>query len=100
MTGNQPGAGPGNRDYWRADDGVMLSAGVSAGAPVAGFGTAGRGPRLLSGGGRRASVVSSISTVVVLAALVAIFLAAPGSKEVRHTFFEIGRSHVRTPVTH
>ncbi|HEY2314400.1 MAG TPA: amino acid ABC transporter permease [Streptosporangiaceae bacterium] len=88
MTRNQPGGGPGSSEFGRADDVAMLSAGLSAGAPVAGFGTAGRGPRLLSGGGRRASVVSTLSTLVVLAALVAIFLAAPGSKQVRHTFFD------------
>jgi polar amino acid transport system permease protein len=61
----------------------------AAGAQIAGsFGTAGRGPRLLSGGGRRAAVVSTVSTVVVLAALVAIFWLAPGSESVRHTFFD------------
>jgi polar amino acid transport system permease protein len=87
MTGKQPGGGPGSSEYGRADDVAMLSASLSAGAPVAGFGTAGRGPRLLSGGGRRASVVSTLSTLAVLAALVAIFLAAPGSRQVRHTFF-------------
>ena len=58
------------------------------GSPVPGsFGTTERGPRLLSGGGRRAAVVSTASTVAVLAALVAIFLLAPGSAQVRHTFF-------------
>src|SRR6266568_3491070 len=51
------------------------------------FGTAGRGPRLLSGGGPRATAISTVSTLVVLGAGVAIFLLAPGSKEVRHTFF-------------
>jgi polar amino acid transport system permease protein len=51
------------------------------------FGTAGRGPRLLSGGGRRATAISTASTLVVLGALVAVFLLAPGSSQVRHTFF-------------
>ncbi len=51
------------------------------------FGTTGRGPRLLSGGGRRATAVSTASTLVVIAALVAIFWLAPGSAQVRHTFF-------------
>jgi polar amino acid transport system permease protein len=55
------------------------------GAPV--FGSVGRGPRLFTGDGRRATVVSTVSTIVVLAALVAIFLRAPGSSQVRHTFF-------------
>jgi polar amino acid transport system permease protein len=59
---------------------------LSAGGPL--FGSAGRGPRLLAGSGRRATVVSSLSTLVVLAVLVAIFLAAPGSEQVRHTFFD------------
>ena len=36
---------------------------------------------------RRAVALSTASTIVVLAALVALFLAAPGSKQVRHTFF-------------
>ncbi len=64
-----------------------MTTSTSAGAPAAGFST-GRGPRLLSGGGRRAGVVSTLSTLVVLAAIVAIFLAAPGSSQVRHTFFD------------
>jgi polar amino acid transport system permease protein len=59
------------------------------GGPIPGsFGTTGRGPRLLSGGGRRATAISTASTLVVLAGLVAIFLLAPGSAEVRHTFFD------------
>jgi polar amino acid transport system permease protein len=58
------------------------------GGPIPGaFGTTGRGPRLLSGGGRRAAAISTASTVAVLAGLVAIFLLAPGSAQVRHTFF-------------
>ncbi len=58
------------------------------GGPTPGsFGTTGRGPRLLSGGGRRATAISTASTLVVLAGLAAIFLLAPGSAEVRHTFF-------------
>ncbi len=62
--------------------------GVGAGAQLAGgFGSSGRGPRLLSGGGRRATVISTASTLVVLAALAAIFWFAPGSAAVRHTFF-------------
>jgi polar amino acid transport system permease protein len=51
------------------------------------FGTTGRGPRLLSGGGKRTTAISTASTLVVIAALVAIFLLAPGSAQVRHTFF-------------
>jgi polar amino acid transport system permease protein len=53
------------------------------------FAASGRGPRLLrGGGGRRATAVSVVSTVVVLAILVVIFLRAPGSSQVRHTFFD------------
>jgi polar amino acid transport system permease protein len=52
------------------------------------FGSAGRGPKLLSAGGRRGTAISTVSTLVVLAVLVAVFLAAPGSSEVRHTFFD------------
>ncbi len=51
------------------------------------FAAAGRGPRLLSGDGRRATALSTASTLVVLAILAAVFLLAPGSKAVRHTFF-------------
>jgi polar amino acid transport system permease protein len=86
MSGNQPAGGT-NRDG-PEDGSAILSAGLSAGSPAAGFGAVGRGPRLLSGGGRRAGVVSTLSTLVVLGALVAIFLAAPGSQQVRHTFFD------------
>jgi polar amino acid transport system permease protein len=63
-----------------------LSLGVGGPAPGS-FGTTGRGPRLLSGGGRRATAISTTSTLVVLGALVAVFLLAPGSAQVRHTFF-------------
>jgi len=46
-----------------------------------------RGPRLLAGAsGRRGVVLSTASTVIVIAALAAIFLLAPGSRQVRHTF--------------
>src|ERR1022692_4369980 len=47
----------------------------------------GRGPRLLSGGGTRATVVSSVSTVVMVGILLAIFLLAPGARSVEHAFF-------------
>jgi polar amino acid transport system permease protein len=56
--------------------------------PPGSFGSAGRGPRLFGGGGRRATAISTASTLVVLAALVAAFLLAPGSAVVRHTFFD------------
>ena len=49
-----------------------------------------RGPRLLRGGGGgqgRAVALSTASTVVVVAVIAALFLLAPGSAQVRHTFF-------------
>jgi polar amino acid transport system permease protein len=54
---------------------------------LAGSFGAGRGPRLLSGGGHRATVISTVSTLVVLAALAAVLLLAPGSRAVEHAFF-------------
>lgn len=52
-----------------------------------------RRPRLLGGSGAghaRGVALSTASTVVVLGALVVIFLLAPGSAQVRHTFFNPG----------
>jgi polar amino acid transport system permease protein len=46
-----------------------------------------RRSRLLGTGERRGLAVSTASTVIVLAAVVVLFLLAPGSREVRHTFF-------------
>jgi polar amino acid transport system permease protein len=46
-----------------------------------------RRSRLLGPGDRRGLLLSTASTIVVLAALLAIFLLAPGSRQVRHTFF-------------
>jgi polar amino acid transport system permease protein len=49
-----------------------------------------RGPRLLGGGGgsrTRGVALSTASTVVVVAVVAALFLLAPGSAQVRHTFF-------------
>jgi polar amino acid transport system permease protein len=61
---------------------------LGAGGPAPGsFGTTGRGPRLLGGGGRRATAISTVSTLVVIGLLVLVFLLAPGSAAVRHTFF-------------
>jgi polar amino acid transport system permease protein len=82
MANFGPGSGSAGQDA------PGLASGLSAGTPAAGFGAAGRGPKLLSGGGRRATAISTASTVLVLAVLVAIFLAAPGSRQVRHTFFD------------
>ena len=79
-----------------SDHGGQSGGPLAPGGPLAGlsgspapgsFGTTGRGPRLLTGGGRRATAISTASTLVVIGALVAIFLVAPGSAEVRHTFF-------------
>jgi polar amino acid transport system permease protein len=49
-----------------------------------------RGSRLFGGGGQgqaRGAALSTASTIVVLAVLAALFLLAPGSAAVRHTFF-------------
>lgn len=48
-----------------------------------------RGPRLLGGGrgNARGVALSTASTVAVLAVIAALFLLAPGSAQVRHTFF-------------
>jgi polar amino acid transport system permease protein len=46
-----------------------------------------RRSRLLGDSSRRGVVLSTTSTVVVLGVLVAVFLLAPGSAQVRHTFF-------------
>jgi polar amino acid transport system permease protein len=62
--------------------------GVGSAQVPGSFASTGRGPRLLGGGGRRATAISTVSTLIVLGALVAIFLLAPGSAEVRHTFFD------------
>jgi polar amino acid transport system permease protein len=68
--------------------GMSPSVGLGVGPQIAGsFGTTGRGPRLLAGGGRRATVISTVSTLVVLAGLAAIFWLAPGSAAFRHAFF-------------
>ncbi len=49
------------------------------------FERGGRGSRLL--GGRSATVVSTASTLIVLGALAAVFLLAPGARAVEHAFF-------------
>ena len=63
--------------------------GLGGGQMPGSFGTTGRGPRLLAGGGPRATAISTASTIVVIAALVAVFWLAPGSGQVRHTFFDL-----------
>ena len=79
-------------DDGRQQPGPLIVPGVSnmglgAGQMPGSFGTTGRGPKLLTGGGR-ATAISTASTLVVIAALVAVFLLAPGSAQVRHTFFD------------
>ena len=59
-----------------------------------------RRSRILGGDSRRGLALSTASTVIVLAALVALFLVAPGSREVRHTFFnptDMWRAFVGNP---
>jgi polar amino acid transport system permease protein len=60
---------------------------LSAGSFSAGSFSSGRGPRLFTGGGRRGTIISTLSTVVVLAILAAIFALAPGARAVGHAFF-------------
>ena len=52
-----------------------------------GLGATGRGPRLFAGGGRRATALSTASTIVVLAIIAAVFVFAPGARTVAHAFF-------------
>jgi polar amino acid transport system permease protein len=54
--------------------------------PPGTFASGGRGPKLFSAEGRRGTVISTVSTIIVLAALVAIFLLAPGARAVEHAF--------------
>src|ERR1700729_2302078 len=56
------------------------------GPPQTSFGAPQRRSHLLSSG-RGAVAVSTASTIVVLAAVAALFFLAPGSAAVRHTFF-------------
>ena len=59
-----------------------------------------RRSRLLGDSSRRGLVLSTASTVVVLAVLLAVFLLAPGSAQVRHTFLnpaDMWRSFVGDP---
>jgi polar amino acid transport system permease protein len=49
--------------------------------------SSGRGPRLFTGGGRRGTAISTLSTVVVLAIIALIFVLAPGARAVAHAFF-------------
>ncbi|HEY3882758.1 MAG TPA: amino acid ABC transporter permease [Trebonia sp.] len=72
------------------DPGDAATPGPSAAqgpGPGAGLGLGrGRGSLML-GSGQRAVVLSTASTIVVLGAIAALFLLAPGSRAVRHTFF-------------
>ena len=73
---------------------------MSPGQPAGSFTATGRGPKLLSGGGTRATVISSVSTLMVLAVLVVIFLLAPGARAFEHTFFsptDMWRSFIGNP---
>jgi polar amino acid transport system permease protein len=87
MEGNQSGQ-PLDQGGQPPDPLTGPSAGPSwtAGQLPGSFG-AGRGPRLLSGGGRRPVIISTVSTLVVLGVLAAVFLLAPGSRAVEHAFF-------------
>jgi polar amino acid transport system permease protein len=61
---------------------------MSPGQPAGSFTGMGRGPGLFSSyRGARATLISTVSTIVVLAALAAVFLLAPGARAVEHAFF-------------
>src|SRR5215471_13750908 len=61
---------------------------MSPGQPTGSFAGMGRGPGLFSSQrGARATLISTVSTIIVLAALAAIFLLAPGARAVEHAFF-------------
>ncbi len=60
---------------------------TSAGSESAGSFSSGRGPRLFTGGGRRGTVVSTLSTIVVLAIIASVFAFSPGARTVAHAFF-------------
>ncbi len=51
------------------------------------FASAGRGPKLFFTGGRRGTVISTVSTVVVVAIFASLFVFAPGARTVAHAFF-------------
>ena len=59
---------------------------LSGSPPPGSFARTGRGAKLL-GGGRGGAVISTVSTLVVLGVLAAIFLLAPGARAVEHAFF-------------
>ncbi len=90
MDDNQPGQADPVTGLPGPGSGRIAGDRTAGGAwmPPGSFASSGRGPKLFTGGGRRATAVSTISTLLVLAALAAIFLLAPGSKQVRHTFFD------------
>jgi polar amino acid transport system permease protein len=81
--GAAPPGGAGGTDL----PGLTLGQGFGLGQQMAGSFGSGRGPRLLSGGGRKATIISTVSTLVVLGALAAVFWLAPGSAAFRHAFF-------------
>src|SRR5260370_5258763 len=81
-----PAQGPGSLGG-SADPLGLTPAGLGLGGGLAPFGATGRGPRLLSSGGRKATVISTVSTLVVLAGLASVFWLAPGSAAFRHAFF-------------
>src|SRR5262249_2021335 len=60
--------------------------GLPGSPPPVSFARTGRGARLL-GGGRSGTVISTVSTLVVLGALAATFLLAPGARAAEHAFF-------------
>ncbi len=60
---------------------------LATGSFGAGSFSPGRGPRLFTGGGTRGTIISTVSTLVVLGIIAAIFVLAPGARTVAHDFF-------------
>ncbi len=74
VTGGDEGA--------HLDEQTMI---VAPGPPPGAFSASNGRSRML--GGRRAATISTASTVVFVAGVVALFVFAPGAASVRHTFF-------------
>ncbi|HEY7429719.1 MAG TPA: amino acid ABC transporter permease [Streptosporangiaceae bacterium] len=79
-----PAAGPG--DAAAAAGGPPIVSVGGGWQPPGSFERTGRGSRLL-GSGRGGTVISTVSTLVVVGALAAVFLLAPGARAVEHEFF-------------
>lgn len=80
------GSGPRLQPGQSPDPALLGEWSVPDPPPPGSFGTADRRSRLLQGG--RGVVVSTVSTIVFLGAVAAVFFLAPGAAAVRHDFFD------------